>query len=99
MYAKTLVLLPEVGIRYSACHPDDVEKFPSTLLRMVSMPNHFFHTFLGGSIPFFCVLISKYAIRITQYETTAGGGNRTHTLSPGRDFESRASANSATPAF
>ena len=29
---------------------------------------------------------------------TAGGGSRTHTLLPGRDFESRASANSATPA-
>jgi hypothetical protein len=29
----------------------------------------------------------------------AEGGNRTHTLSPGRDFESRASANSATSAF
>ena len=29
---------------------------------------------------------------------TAGGGTRTHTLLPERDFESRASANSATPA-
>ncbi len=29
---------------------------------------------------------------------TAGGGTRTLTLLPGRDFESRASANSATPA-
>ena len=31
-------------------------------------------------------------------EGIAGGGNRTHTLLPGRDFESRASASSATPA-
>ncbi len=29
---------------------------------------------------------------------TAGGGTRTHTLLPRRDFESRASADSATPA-
>ena len=29
---------------------------------------------------------------------TAGGGTRTHTLLPERDFESRAYANSATPA-
>ena len=31
-------------------------------------------------------------------EMNAGGGTRTLTLSPGRDFESRASASSATPA-
>ena len=31
-------------------------------------------------------------------QITAGGGTRTLTLLPGRDFESRASANSATPA-
>jgi hypothetical protein len=35
---------------------------------------------------------------ITKGELTAGGGTRTLTLLPGRDFESRASANSATPA-
>lgn len=34
----------------------------------------------------------------TQPINDAGGGNRTLTLLPGRDFESRASANSATPA-
>ena len=28
----------------------------------------------------------------------AGGGGRTHTMLPSRDFESRASANSTTPA-
>ena len=31
--------------------------------------------------------------------STAGGGTRTRTMLPSRDFESRASANSATPAF
>ena len=39
---------------------------------------------------------TTYARRITKM--TAEGGSRTHTLSPGRDFESRASACSATPA-
>ena len=29
----------------------------------------------------------------------AGGGGRTHTMLPSRDFESRASANSTTPAY
>ena len=35
----------------------------------------------------------------TIHELTAGGGSRTLTLLPGRDFESRASASSATPAL
>ena len=40
----------------------------------------------------------KTLIEFYSAPVTAGGGTRTHTLLPERDFESRASANSATPA-
>ena len=52
-------------------------------------------------IPACAGMTTLNAIRYTRYarRMTAGGGTRTHTLLPGRDFESRASADSATPAL
>ena len=40
-----------------------------------------------------------FSVQIGVHIDGAGGGGRTHTVSPPRDFESRTSANSITPAY